>query len=98
VIDLAAASPGANEVVTGVLAFLLVAGMGLALFFLLRSMNKQLRKVVSGPRWRQEARQAAHAEGQPRPADVQGQPRSAAGQGRPEHPANGEPGREQDGS
>lgn len=53
-----AASPPADQVVTGVLGFLVVAGMGLALFFLLRSMNKQLRKVASGPRWREEAAQA----------------------------------------
>jgi hypothetical protein len=38
-----------------VLGFLVVAGMGLALFFLLRSMNKHLRKVVREPRWREEA-------------------------------------------
>lgn len=50
--DLAAAAPAANNVVTGVLAFLVVAAMGLALFFLLRSMNKQLRKVAPGPKWR----------------------------------------------
>jgi hypothetical protein len=50
-----AAAPAADTVVTGVLAFLVVAGMGLALFFLLRSMNKQLRKVAPGPRWRGEA-------------------------------------------
>jgi len=30
--------------------------MGLALFFLLRSMNKQLRKVAPGPKWREQAR------------------------------------------
>ena len=53
---LAAAAPAANNVVTGVLAFLVVAAMGLALFFLLRSMNKQLRKVAPGPRWREQAR------------------------------------------
>jgi hypothetical protein len=47
-----AASPPADQVVTGVLGFLVVAGMGLALFFLLRSMNKQLRKVAAGPKWR----------------------------------------------
>jgi hypothetical protein len=35
-----------------------VAGMGLALFFLLRSMNKQLNKVAREPRWREEAKQA----------------------------------------
>jgi hypothetical protein len=48
-----AASPPADQVVTGVLGFLIVAGMGVALFFLLRSMNKQLRKVAAGPRWRE---------------------------------------------
>ena len=52
-----AAAPAANNVVTGVLAFLVVAAMGLALFFLLRSMNKQLRKVAPDPRWREEARE-----------------------------------------
>ena len=49
--DIAAAS--ANAVVPGVLGFLVVAGMGVALFFLLRSMNKQLHKVVPGPKWRE---------------------------------------------
>jgi hypothetical protein len=49
------ATPASGQVVTGVLGFLVVAGMGLALFFLLRSMNKQLRKVVREPRWREEA-------------------------------------------
>jgi hypothetical protein len=33
-----------------------VAAMGLALFFLLRSMNKQLRKVAPGPKWRGQPR------------------------------------------
>jgi hypothetical protein len=51
VTDVAAAS--ASAVVPGVLGFLIVAGMGVALFFLLRSMNKQLRKVVPGPKWRE---------------------------------------------
>ena len=50
------ASPAASQVVPGILGFLVVAAMGLALFFLLRSMNKQLRKVVPDPRWREEAR------------------------------------------
>jgi hypothetical protein len=49
-------APAAGQVVTGVLGFLVVAGMGVALYFLLRSMNKQLRKVVREPRWREEAR------------------------------------------
>ena len=67
---LAAAAPAANNVVTGVLAFLVVAGMGLALFFLLRSMNKQLRKVAPGPKWRGQARDGrpgATAGGDPAP-------------------------------
>ena len=29
----------------GILAFLVVAALGLALFFLLKSMNKQLKKI-----------------------------------------------------
>jgi hypothetical protein len=32
-----------------VLGFLVVAGMGIALVFLLRSMNKQLRKITPEP-------------------------------------------------
>ena len=49
------ASPAASQVVPGVLGFLVVAAMGLALFFLLRSMNKHLRKVMREPGWREEA-------------------------------------------
>ena len=48
-------TPAAGQVVTGVLGFLVVAGMGVALFFLLRSMNKHLRKVMREPGWREEA-------------------------------------------
>lgn len=50
----AAAAPVASSVVPGVLGFLVVAAMGLALFFLLRSLNKQLHKVVGGPPWREK--------------------------------------------
>jgi hypothetical protein len=56
------ASPTANQVVPGILGFLVVAAMGLALYFLLRSMNKQLRKVAREPRWREEARDTQAAE------------------------------------
>jgi hypothetical protein len=49
------AVPAASVVGPGILGFLVVAGMALALVFLLRSLNKQLRKVVSGPRWRERA-------------------------------------------
>ena len=52
----ASSTPAAGQVVTGVLGFLVVAGMGVALFFLLRSMNKHLRRVMREPRWREEAR------------------------------------------
>ena len=51
---LASGAPAASQVVPGILGFLVVAGMGLILFFLLRSMNKQLRKVVPDPAWRKE--------------------------------------------
>ena len=42
-----AKSANANEVTPGVLGFLVIAGMGLLLFFLLRSMSKHLRRVRS---------------------------------------------------
>ena len=38
-----------NEVTPGVLGFLVVAGMGVALYFLLKSLNKQLRKIPPPP-------------------------------------------------
>lgn len=53
------AAPLASQVVPGILGFLVVAGMGGMLFFLLRSMNKHLAKVVREPRWREEAQQGA---------------------------------------
>lgn len=58
------ASPTASQVVPGILGFLVVAAMALALFFLLRSMNKQLNKVAREPRWREEAKQAQQDQGQ----------------------------------
>ena len=42
----AAAQPASDEVTPGVLGFLVVAAMGVALVFLLRSMNKQFRKIT----------------------------------------------------
>jgi hypothetical protein len=44
----AAASTSTQNVQTGVLAFLVVAGMAVVLVFLLRSMNKQFRKIGPG--------------------------------------------------
>ena len=45
---LASSSSANGDVQTGVLAFLVVAAMGVALVFLLRSMNKQFRKIGPG--------------------------------------------------
>jgi hypothetical protein len=42
----AATSSSVNNVEPGVLGFLVVAGIGAALVFLLRSMNKQFRKIA----------------------------------------------------
>jgi hypothetical protein len=42
----AATSSSVNDITPGVLGFLVVAGMGTALVFLLRSMNKQFRKIT----------------------------------------------------
>jgi hypothetical protein len=48
-ISAAASSSASNNVEPGVIAFLIVAGIGVALVFLLRSMNKQLRKITPPP-------------------------------------------------
>ena len=46
---LAATSSSLSNVEPGVLAFLIVAGIGVVLVFLLRSMNKQFRKIGPPP-------------------------------------------------
>jgi hypothetical protein len=48
-VALAKAKANDNEVTPGVLGFLVVAGMGGALYFLLKSMNRQLRKIPPPP-------------------------------------------------
>jgi hypothetical protein len=45
----AATSSSTDNVEPGVLGFLVVAGIGVALVFLLRSMNKQFRKITPEP-------------------------------------------------
>ena len=50
----AASSSSSNDVTPGVLGFLVVAAMGAALVFLLRSMNKQFRKITPEARDTQE--------------------------------------------
>jgi hypothetical protein len=47
---LAAGQSTASQVAPGVLGFLIVAALALALFFLIRSMNKQLAKVGAARR------------------------------------------------
>ena len=42
----AASSSASNDVAPGVLGFLVVAAMGVALVLLLRSINKQFRKIT----------------------------------------------------
>ena len=45
----AASSSNSNDVEPGVLGFLVVAAIGVALVFLLLSMNKQFRKITPNP-------------------------------------------------
>jgi hypothetical protein len=45
----ASSSSTLNDVEPGLLGFLVVAGLGVALVFLLRSMNKQFRKIGPPP-------------------------------------------------
>jgi hypothetical protein len=45
----AASSSSSDDVGAGVLGFLVVAGIGVVLVFLLRSMNKQFRKITPEP-------------------------------------------------
>ena len=47
-----------NNVEPGLLGFLVVAGIAVALVFLLRSMNKQFRKLGPPPEESQEAQEA----------------------------------------
>ena len=49
VLAAAASSSSSDNVAPGVLGFLIVAGIGVALVFLLISMNKQLRKIEPPP-------------------------------------------------
>jgi hypothetical protein len=49
VLAVAAASSSINDIEPGALGFLVVAAIGVALVFLLRSMNKHLRKITPDP-------------------------------------------------
>jgi hypothetical protein len=58
-----------NDVTPGVLGFLLVAGMGLALVLLLRSMNRQFRKIPPAPAPPEEPGEQAQRAGAARETD-----------------------------
>ncbi len=58
----ATSPPASNDIQAGVLGFLVVASIGVVLVFLLRSMNKQFRKL--GPK--------------PEPEDVLAEPKEGA--------------------
>ena len=58
---LASSSSVASQVAPGALGFLMVAGMGVALYFLLRSMNKQLHKVSADKTYFSEGPEAGSA-------------------------------------
>jgi hypothetical protein len=48
-INILAASSASDDAVSGTLAFLVVAGIAVVLVFLLRSMNKQFKKLGPPP-------------------------------------------------
>jgi hypothetical protein len=72
----AAATPASDSVTPGVLGFLVVAAMGVALVFLLKSMNKQFRKITP------EADKREEPTGANGPQGVKG-PRGPGGPGGP---------------
>ena len=55
----AAPSSNSDDIGAGVIAFLIVAAMGVALVFLLRSMNKQLQKITPAPGDGEDAKEPA---------------------------------------
>jgi hypothetical protein len=64
---MAAAVP-TNNITPGVLGFLVVAGMGLVLVFLLKSMNRQFKKLPPPPAETDQAdSQQGRNAGQPSP-------------------------------
>ena len=46
--DLAASVPASSMVTPGILGFLVFAALAVALVFLIKSMNKQFRKITPG--------------------------------------------------
>jgi hypothetical protein len=66
----AASSSSTDDVAPGVLGFLIVAAMGVALVFLLRSMNKQFRKISPEAGTGDGASDGQSADGAKTPADT----------------------------
>ena len=66
----AAAAPASDDVTPGVLGFLVVAALGLALFFLVRSMNKQFHKITPGADKPADATGTRPAQGGTSPRDT----------------------------
>lgn len=62
-----------NDVTPGLLGFLVVAALGFALVFLLRSMNKQFRKIGPRPEELEEMDVDAAGEAQPDDGGVVGE-------------------------
>ncbi len=62
-VTVAASSPPSDDVTPGVLGFLVVAAIGVALVFLLRSMNKQFRKIAPKAEGATGSDRAAGSEG-----------------------------------
>ena len=90
-VSVLAASSTASQVYPGLAGFLVVAGMGLALYFLFRSMNKQLHKIEPGqpnsaPPGRVRPPRPGLAAYRAEQAD-----RARAGAGEPDQPDNGNP-------
>ena len=87
---LAAGQSVAGSAAPGAIGFLVVAGMGLAIFFLFRSMTKHLRKVNLAAE--NEAAPPAKAGGPPRPPGAPG--RVSTGASATDAAANKEAGRQ----
>ena len=47
--EIAAAAPASSMVTPGILGFLVFAALAVALVFLIKSMNKQFRKITPDP-------------------------------------------------
>ena len=69
----ASSSSVSSHVTPGLIGFLVVAGLGVAVYILFRSMNKQLKKISPDPRVR------ASVAKKPRPAQSASAPVSSPG-------------------